>query len=109
MVKRANRRIRSKTTRAMLGWSHYRFKQRLINKTREYLWCKVTICDEHYTSKTCGNCGYLHKKLGSNKTFECTQCQIEIDRDFNAARNIVLRFLTLNRAESSDSVLGPTL
>lgn len=47
MVKRANRRIGSKTARAMLGWSHYRFKQRLLNKTREYPWCKVVICDEH--------------------------------------------------------------
>ncbi|CAG8798034.1 35873_t:CDS:2, partial [Racocetra persica] len=109
MVKRANRRIRSKTARAMLGWSHYRLKQRLINKTREYPWCKVIICDEHYTSKTCGNCGYLHNKLGSNKTFKCPQCQIEMeDRDINAARNILLRFLTLNRAKSSGSALGPT-
>ncbi|CAG8449213.1 10533_t:CDS:2, partial [Scutellospora calospora] len=90
MVKRANRRIRSKTARAMLEWSHYRFKQRLINKTKEYPWCKVIICDEHYTSKTCRNYRYLHKRLGSNKTFKCSQYQIEIDRDINATRNILL-------------------
>ncbi|RIB18763.1 hypothetical protein C2G38_2084840 [Gigaspora rosea] len=50
----------------------------------------------------------FHKKLGSNKTFKCPQCQIEMDIDINAARNILLRFLTLNRAESSDLALGPT-
>lgn len=111
MVKRANRRIGSKTARAMLGWSHYRFKQRLLNKTREYPWCKVVICDEHFTSKTCGNCGFLHQKLGSNKTFKCPQCHVEMDRDINAARNILLRYLTiLNRAGSfkEDPVLGLT-
>jgi putative transposase len=106
MVRRANRRIGSKTARAMLGWSHYRFKQRLLNKTREYPWCKVIICDEHYTSKTCGNCGHLHMKLGSSKTFKCPQCHVEMDRDINAARNILLRYLTLNRASLSGLALG---
>ncbi|RHZ56817.1 hypothetical protein Glove_396g67 [Diversispora epigaea] len=67
--------------------------------TREYPWCKVVICDKHYTSKICGNCGYLHQKLGSNKTFKCPQCQIEMDRDINAARNILLRYLTLNMCQ----------
>ena len=96
MARRADRRIGSKTARAMLGWSHYRFKQRLLNKTREYPWCKIIICDEHHTSKTCGKCGYLHQKLGSSKTFKCPQCNVEMDRDINAARNILLRYLTLN-------------
>jgi putative transposase len=106
MVKRGNRRIRSKTARAMLGWAHYRFKFILQDKTREYPWCKVVICDEHYTSKTCGRCGFLHYKLGSNKIFKCPQCRIEIDRDVNAARNILLRYLTLhcNRADVSSAL-----
>src|SRR5690606_26014332 len=38
MVGRSQRKIGSKTARAMLGWSHYRFQQRLLNKTREYPW-----------------------------------------------------------------------
>lgn len=95
MVKRAQRRIGSKTAKAMLTWAHYRFKQRLLNKTREYPWCKVVICDEHYTSKTCGNCGFIHQKLGSSKTFRCPKCRIEMDRDINAARNILLRYITI--------------
>ena len=108
MTIRADRRIGSKTARAMLGWSHYRFKQRLLNKTREYPWCKVIICDEHHTSKTCGKCGYLHQKLGPRKTFKCPQCNVEMDRDINAARNILLRYLTLHRAKSKDLALGLT-
>jgi putative transposase len=51
MVKRGNRRIGSKTARAMLTWSHYRFRQRLINKQREHPWCNVIICDEHFTAR----------------------------------------------------------
>lgn len=107
MVKRLNRKIGSKTARAMLTWSHYRFKMRLLNKTREYPWCKILIVDENYTSKTCGCCGYLHQKLGSSKTFRCPKCRLETDRDIHAARNILLRFLTLNceRVESNDSTL----
>ena len=117
VIKRAQRRIRNKTARAMLTWSHYRFRQRLVNKTREYPGCKVIICDEQYTSKTCGQCGHLHDKLGPSKVFKCPQCHMEMDRDMNGARNILLRYLTLlheredkqtkERAGSQDS--GPAL
>jgi len=98
MVTRSARRINSDTARAMLTWSHYRLQQRLLNKTREYKNCQVIICDEHYTSKTCGSCGKLHEKLGSNKTFHCPHCNVVMDRDVNGARNILLRYLTLRAA-----------
>lgn len=101
MVTRAQRRIGSKTARQMLTWSHYRFQQRLLNKTREYRNSQVIICDEHYTSKTCGRCGELHEKLGSNKTFHCPHCGVTMDRDVNGARNILLRYLTLRAASRS--------
>jgi putative transposase len=94
MVKKAQRKIRSKTARGMLTWAHYRFQQRLINKTREYRQCSVVIVDESYTSKTCGSCGHVHKKLGGNKVFKCPQCNVVLDRDVNGARNIILKFLT---------------
>lgn len=35
MVTKARRKIKSKTVRNMLTWSYYRFKTRLINKSRE--------------------------------------------------------------------------
>src|SRR6185312_7815295 len=60
------RGIDSKTARAMCTWSYYRFQQHLVHKAR---WCRVVICTEEYTSKTCGSCGYIHKKLGGSKMF----------------------------------------
>ena len=104
---RAKRRIRSKTARAMMTWSpHYRFKTRLQNKTREYPGCKVMIVDEHYTSKTCGKCGKLNEKLGSSKTFLCPSCNFNADRDIQAARNILLRFITMNQQTSLSHSCG---
>jgi len=51
MVRHAKRKIGNKTARAMLTWSHYRFRRCLENKIREYPWCRVHIVDEHYTVK----------------------------------------------------------
>ena len=49
------------------------------------------IAAEHYTSKTCGECGALNETLGGKKTFLCAFCGYEADRDHNGARNILLR------------------
>jgi putative transposase len=94
MVKRAARRIRSKTARAMMTLSHFSFRQHLLHKAREFPWCKVIIVTEEYTSKTCGSCGHLHTTLGGSKRFKCPKCTYTADRDANAARNILLKYLT---------------
>jgi putative transposase len=49
------------------------------------------IVNESYTSKTCGKCGEINNKLGSQSIFKCKTCKIEIDRDINAARNICIK------------------
>lgn len=92
--KGANRKLHSKTARGMCTWAHFRFRQRLLSAAELRPWCKVIVCDEAYTSKTCGRCGELHEKLGANKTFKCPKCDYVADRDISAARNILLRFLT---------------
>lgn len=96
MLRKGQRRIRSKAARAMATWAHYRFKQRLLHKAREFPWCTPIICDEHYTSKTCGRCGHINNKLGGSKTFICPKCDFTLDRDINGARNILIRYLTLH-------------
>jgi putative transposase len=94
MVTRSKRRINSKTARAMLTWSHYRFKMHLLHKAREFPWCRILIVTEEYTSKTCGQCFHVHAKLGGNKRFRCPACGYEADRDASAARNILLKHLS---------------
>jgi putative transposase len=93
LKKETLRKITSKTARAMLTWAHYRFRTRLINKVREYPWCRVVVCNEAYTSKTCGACGFVHHDLEGEKVFCCPQCGVIMDRDMNAARNILIRYL----------------
>ena len=95
MVRRANRKIRSKTARQMLTWSHYAFRAMLKDKAKLFPWVKVVEYIEAYTSKTCGNCGKIHHTLGGAKTFKCKHCKYVADRDISAARNILLRYLSL--------------
>jgi putative transposase len=51
----------------------------------------VVIVDESYTSKTCTRCGWVHQKLGGNKVFKCQRCALVINRDYNGARNVLLK------------------
>jgi putative transposase len=90
LIMRKARKLASKSVRAMVTWSHYRFRQRLLWKCRT-IGCKVVVCGEAYTSKTCGSCGWIHEKLGGSKVFKCGQCGLEVDRDANGARNILLK------------------
>lgn len=85
---------RNKSQMAVLN--HCLFVDRLISKSREFKDCKVKIVTEEFTSKTCGCCGLINNKLGSSETFKCSGCHLEIDRDFNGARNILLK----NQTES---------
>jgi len=88
MAKKKKRKIRSKTARQMLTWSHYRFKQVLKNRA-ELSGCQVIDVTEEFTSKTCTKCGRIHTKLGGNKVFKCPECGHEINRDFNGALGIL--------------------
>jgi putative transposase len=78
--------------RSLLDLSHFKFKMRLIQKTSE-TGSKILICNEILTSKTCTNCGEINRGLGKQKNFSCPNCKINLDRDFNGARNILLRAL----------------
>jgi putative transposase len=94
MIRRSQRRINSATARKMVTWAHYRFRQRLIAKAREYPNCQVIVVNEAYTSKTCGRCGRINWNLGGKRMFRCSHCGLEIDRDLNGARNIMIKTLS---------------
>ncbi len=93
--RRLRRMLSSKTCRRMATWSHYAFKQQLVATAQLYKYVKVYIVNEAYTSKTCGQCGHLHGTLGGRERFRCPEaaCDMDCDRDYHAARNILLRAL----------------
>ena len=85
MVKKAKRKINSKTVRSMLTWSHYRFKCFLKNKCEEFN--KVfLIVNEAYTSKTLSWNGKINYSLGGSKVVK--DDVYVVPRDINGARNI---------------------
>ena len=65
----------------------------LIHKTTykaEEAGKRVVLVDPRYTSKTCNACGFVNRDLKlSDRTFKCPQCDHEMDRDLNAAKNIL--------------------
>jgi putative transposase len=92
MVKKGKRRLTTKTARAMVTVSHYKFKQTLKHQAAKY-GCVVVDVTEEYTSKTCSKCGHIHTKLGGNKCFTCPSCGHKLHRDLNGAFNILLKAL----------------
>ena len=82
--------LSSETARSMFNLSFYQFKQKLINKGIEKN-VQILIKPEFYTSKTCGICGNIKYDLGNNEKYNCRKCGLIMDRDFNGARNILLR------------------
>lgn len=101
MVNRESRKISRPTVRAMLTWSFYRFKQRLLMKTKDTP-CAVVLVDEHHTTMTCGQCGHLHRTIGNDKVFVCPSCHVALPRDWNAARNIFLRYVTTSQSQRNN-------
>ncbi|MBW4612388.1 MAG: transposase [Desmonostoc vinosum HA7617-LM4] len=56
---------------------------------------KITIAvPPHWTSQNCSNCGETVVKTLSTRTHECPHCQTVLDRDDNAALNILAQGLS---------------
>lgn len=72
-------------------WNHHSFRTRLFKRASE-VGCIVIIADESFTTKTCGNCGNVND-VGSKSIFTCSSCEIILDRDINASRNIFVNYL----------------
>ena len=90
MAKREQRKLRSKTVRAMLTWAHYAFKERL-KEIAAQSGKQVIEVNEAYTSKTCSWSGEI-VKIGSSERIRGSD-DIQMHRDVNGARGIFLRAL----------------
>jgi len=49
----------------------------------------IKLVNPAYTSQDCSNCSYRVKKKLSDRIHNCPNCGLEIDRDLNAAKNIL--------------------
>ena len=64
--------------------------------------------DPRYTSQVCSGCGCIVKKDLSVRVHSCPECGLVLDRDVNAARNILKRALDSARTEPSDDNVART-
>jgi transposase len=77
----------------LLRQRHCLFRQRLLHVAGQYRGVKLHLQNEAYTTKTCTHCGTLNERVGASKTFACGSCGKVFDRDHNASRNVMLRWL----------------
>jgi len=84
------------------GWGY--LKQRLADKAAE-AGRQVVLVNPSYTSKTCSSCGVLFEGLSlADRWIECS-CGLSVDRDINAAVNILWVGQT-RWGKSTDNGLG---
>ena len=76
-------------SRAIAESEFYYFRTLLERKCRDY-GIELRIVNRFYaSSKTCSRCGHEKKDLKlSDRVYECTECGLVIDRDYNAALNL---------------------
>jgi IS605 OrfB family transposase len=68
----------------------YEFRQRLKYKCAVN-GVKYKLIDEWGTSKMCTNCTHYDDNLGKKRTYNCSNCNINIDRDIVGGRNITMK------------------
>jgi putative transposase len=83
--------------------------QQLLQYKAESAGAEVVTVNPAYTSQLCSGCGVMVEKDLSVRVHQCPHCGLTLDRDVNAARNIL--FLAVESARtgrSGDNVPEPT-
>ena len=73
-------------------WAFRQLYENVEYKAVEY-GLEVIRVDPKNTSKTCSTCGFTHDKNRSGEQFECVECGYENHADYNAAKNIGLKYV----------------
>ncbi|MDE2762220.1 MAG: transposase [Gemmatimonadota bacterium] len=56
----------------------------------------VTTVAPHHTSRECSACGHRRDITLSVRVYRCAACGLVVDRDVNAARNVLQRAMSPN-------------
>lgn len=79
------------------------FQKRLACEAAE-AGAHIVLVNPAYTSQMCSGCGVLVKKALHIRVHVCSDCHLELDRDVNAARNILrLAFESAGSPPSGDN------
>jgi len=83
-------KIYRKTMNKLQRWSYDRTFNKLeqLSESKGFTIKKV---DPVYTSQTCSKCGSVHKESRKGELYECVNCGMKLDADYNAALNILQR------------------
>jgi putative transposase len=77
-------------------WAFNRFYEYVEYKAAEY-GIDVAQVDPENTSRRCSTCGFTHPGNRDSESFNCQKCGYENHTDYNAAKNIGLRYLRRNQ------------
>jgi putative transposase len=93
IINKERRNLNKKVVKDIIYKSPYKLHCKIVDQCSKYN-TNIKNITEEYTSKTCGNC--LNRKtkeeLKGERKYECKKCGITMDRDYNAARNIMLKY-----------------
>ena len=79
-----------KLAKAIQEVGFYKFKIVLVTKALQNNKNVILIGRYYPSSKTCSQCGYVHKELKlEDRYWCCPECGANHDRDYNAALNII--------------------
>ena len=79
--------------RKMMTYRFYDFKQKLNHQCNTYN-TKLIIVKEDFTTMTCTRCGVLNKTIKGSKVFNCSACDLTIERDIGGSRNVLIKTIT---------------
>jgi len=87
--------------------SRYRERRQLEYKAQLY-GCQLVVDRFYPSSQLCSRCGHRQKMLLHQRVFRCERCGLELDRDLNAALNLVQWYLATCSSRGSDACGDPS-
>ncbi len=81
------------------GWNMF---ANMVSYKAENAGCQIVFVNPHNTTRECSNCHEIVKKGLQDRIHDCPSCGLVMNRDLNAAKNILIR-ATAGLAESQAS------
>jgi IS605 OrfB family transposase len=89
----------NRTKRQMHTWAFRRLQAFVTYKAAE-VGIRVAYQDARYTSQKCSRCGHTQSSNRHGHQFVCRSCGYSLDADYNAAKNIGLKYCTQRQKSS---------